>query len=231
MRRIPAGHRHAFTLVEMLVAVGVVVFLVGLTLSAGAALAARSDVEQTKSTLQLLDLAVREWELAADRPVSWGDIPGVSDIWAGRAEVLITTELLTRIARQPTARTILTQIDPAFVYTYQEGVHPAWIYWPQEQAEQAQFTGGLAILDAWGTPIYTTHPGAVVRSPSGGVVIDPDGTEQTFNERKYGVARDRRICFVSAGPDRRWGSMSAVPGTIPFEETQDNIFSYAVDRP
>ena len=50
-------------------------------------------------------------------------------------------------------------------------------------------------------------------------------------EDKYGVALNRRICFISAGPDRRFGNLSATRGSPEFEATFDNIYSYTVGAP
>ena len=56
-----------------------------------------------------------------------------------------------------------------------------------------------------------------------------DGTYRTYDEREYGVCKNRTICFISAGPDRDHGDMHAEPGTVEREKTRDNIFSYTVE--
>ncbi len=61
---------------------------------------------------------------------------------------------------------------------------------------------------------------------------DPDGTIRTPNEQRYGVARNRRICFVSAGPDQGFGNLTAMP---PYpadpDPVRDNIYSYPINAP
>ena len=95
-----------------------------------------------------------------------------------------------------------------------------------------KFDGSLTILDAWGTPIYATHPGRSYdpnlfeADPNYYKPPDPDGTIRTYNEREYGVARNREVCFVSAGPDRRFGHLQADP-----QGSEDNLYSYPITRP
>ena len=49
-------------------------------------------------------------------------------------------------------------------------------------------------------------------------------------EAIYGRCRDRRVLFVSAGPDRRFGDVSADPESELFSYTLDNVYSYEIDR-
>jgi prepilin-type N-terminal cleavage/methylation domain-containing protein len=122
---------------------------------------------------------------------------------------------------------------------------------PNEGAALTQFNAGdwddvpgspgLAVLDAWGKPIRAIHPGRVANpappfndNPN---TVGTDGTifiESTnFNgmEEVYGVCRNRQVTFVSAGPDGKFGSLSAAEGTPEREATKDNVYSTAVDVP
>ena len=47
---------------------------------------------------------------------------------------------------------------------------------------------------------------------------------QTAIELRYGIARNRQILFVSAGPDGQFGSL--VPSMTGLEPTKDNVYSY-----
>ena len=92
----------------------------------------------------------------------------------------------------------------------------------------------LAILDAWGAPIYSIHPGPlwtqVVRVMGGPVLgRDDDGSARIYNEDQYGIARNQRICFVSAGPDGRFGTFAEFGGDTEAKEKAraDNIHSYS----
>lgn len=228
--------RGGFTLVEVVVVIGIILFLVGLTLSVSVAVVERSEIQQTETVLQILDTAVKEWELTADRKLSWGDDgtpPGsVYDVHPDTHEVFIITEVLNVIARSSQVKQIIAQIDPDFVHTYEAGQYPPWIDTtdPNQTGQiDTRFEGSLTILDAWGAPIYATHPGSVdASSPA----ADPDGTISTTNEHKYGIARNRQICFVSAGPDGNFGSLDpSVPFYYDPEGAKDNIYSYPINKP
>ncbi|MDY7108926.1 MAG: type II secretion system protein [Planctomycetota bacterium] len=231
----PQERRRAFTLVELIVTIGVIAFLTGLTVSATVALVQRAEVHKTEDIIRLLDLAQREWELTADRKLSWGDDPNRHDIWSDREFTLIITELLGVIQRNQRVKDMIAKIDPDLIFIYEEGEMPAWIP-PGAEDQYEQFIGGMTILDAWGVPIYATHPGAP--AGPGTPIVDPDGTEQTRNEQYYGIARDRRVCFISAGPDQRFGLYSEFTGMYGEElqealkeARKDNIYSYPTEVP
>ena len=156
--------RGGFTLVEVVVVIGIILFLVGLTLSVSVAVIERSEIQQTETVLRLMETAVQEWELAADRKLSWGNGPGYDmqgDPNTGMSlteDMFIISELLDTVRRPSQVKEIIAQIDPEFVHTYEPGPpYPSWIDPPQQSAVDNQFNGSLTILDAWGTPIYPTH--------------------------------------------------------------------------
>jgi len=201
----------AFTLLEMIIVIGVVLLLAGLSLSVSVAVIEQSERQRTEATLQLLDTAVREWELAADRKLLWwqyGDDAGIrgrADVHADTDEIMIITEILDVISRPAAVREMLAGIDPLLVYTYGQDASPPWI----DGGVDPAFVGGLTVLDSWETPIYATHPGRPWTEADGqgpyGTGPDDDGTIRTRNEKDYGVAPSRQVVFVSAGPDGRFG--------------------------
>lgn len=236
--------RGGFTLVEVVVVIGIILFLVGLTLSVSVAVIEKSEIQQTETVLQLLDTAVKEWELTADRKLSWGDdgdpSGSVYDVHPipTTLEVFVISEILATVTRPTRVKEIIAQIDPEFVFRYEQSIYPPWIDEPlEEQQQDGPFVGSLTILDAWGTPIYATHPGRPFNPNLFPQDVppnqpDPDGTISTTNEHKYGIARNRQICFVSAGPDGNFGSLDP---SIPFyydpEGAKDNIYSYPIEKP
>ncbi len=228
-----------FSLVELTVVTGVIVLLAGLTMSAGTAVVRHAEHRVTSTALSQLDAAVREWELQADRKLRWwqiyydhADSYAGSDLHSDTREVLIVTEILDVIRHTEDVRQILAQIDPELVYQYRDDTAP-WLDEPQEKTQvNDRFVGSLTVLDAWGTPIYATHPGSLWTptplEPFYQTERDPDGTIRTYNEEQYGIAPHRSIVFVSAGPDQRFGLRSEF---LP-QETQamrearrDNIYS------
>ncbi|MCH8166144.1 MAG: prepilin-type N-terminal cleavage/methylation domain-containing protein [Planctomycetes bacterium] len=235
--------RGGFTLVEVVVVIGIILFLVGLTLSVSVSVIERSEIQQTETVLQILDTAVQEWELLAERKLSWwewGDSPSGGDQWsqadihADTEEVFIITEVLETIARSSQVKQIIAQVGPELFYTYQLSIYPEWIDAPQEEQQQdALFVGGQTILDAWGTPIYATHPGRLFNSGTDPGDPDPDGTIQTYNEYSYGAAPNRQLVFVSAGPDQLFGLPAEFGLGSDLEAAirqarADNIFSTSV---
>ncbi len=229
--------RGGFTLVEVVVVIGIILFLVGLTLSVSVAVIEKSEIQQTETVLQILDTAVKEWELTADRKLSWGTdgnpLGSVYDVHPipTTLEVFVISEILNTVIRPASVKQAIAQIDPDFVHTYEPGPpYPPWIDEPLEEQQHARFVGSLTILDAWGTPIYATHPGSVdaISPPA-----NPDGTIQTYNEFTYGVAQNRQSVFVSAGPDQLFGLPNEFAPGIDLEEAvrearADNIFSTSV---
>jgi type II secretory pathway pseudopilin PulG len=227
------GRRRAFTLVEVMVTIGIIVFLVGMTMSAATALARGAEVRRTEDAMRLLDLAMEEWEIQAGRSLTWGAPAERHDVWSERAHVLILTEMLQQVQRNKSSAAILARIDPDLVHVYEASHRPSWLRRQEEVDQAAEFTGGFTVLDAWGTPIYATHPGGLFDPSVDAGVPDPDGTERTSNEIAYGIAKNRRVCFVSAGPDGVFGLRPEFPslgGPALFEAMReakvDNLYSY-----
>jgi prepilin-type N-terminal cleavage/methylation domain-containing protein len=238
-RRCRAG----FTLIEMLVVIGVIVLLAGITFTLGAGISARAARTETESTIRVLDMAMREWELRSDRKLSWYDAayhaalgipPEGFDVHSDTEEEFIISEVLDALVRVDGARAILAQVRPEFMYTFKAGTYPDWVGGDPDLREAVdRFDGSLTVLDAWGLPVYATHPGRewTAADATGYVLRDADGTTQTPNEHRYGVARNQTVCFVSAGPDRIFGYLNAPEGSADLTAARDNVFSYDIEKP
>ena len=230
-----------FSLVEVTVVIGIVVLLAGLTLSAGTAVVRNAEQRSTATALLQLDTAVREWELQADRKLTWWqylydrpDEIDAIDVHSFTPPVLIITEILDAIRANDAVQRILAQIDPELVYRYRDDTAP-WLDAADKIHVNDRFIGGMTVRDAWGTPIYATHPGRkwtpTSNVPGFALERDPDGTIRTYNEEHYGIAPNRRIVFVSAGPDQRFGLMDEFPPQeteARLEARRDNIYSVPV---
>jgi type II secretory pathway pseudopilin PulG len=247
----------AFTLVELLITIGIVIILTAVTISATIALTRRSAIDQTQMTLTVLDLALSEWRAEAERRLSWGDNPlppepPIYDIGDGTPHVFTASEVWRRIAGNDAVKTILAQINPDLTYVYdQSRPIPPWLPAvpddddpdpflntanPRYLVETGLADGSVAVLDAWGEPIRAVHPGRLFEAGDHGG-SDPDGTifiseanSDGWNEQIYGRARNRRLYFVSAGPDGKWGDLSSVDERI-HKQAADNLFSYRLDEP
>ena len=77
MKRLPhaiiRSFRRGFTMIELLIVIGLIALLVGLTATVGLGLMSKSQINETENVLRLLDLAVSEWESLSDRKLSWGE--------------------------------------------------------------------------------------------------------------------------------------------------------------
>lgn len=209
-RRRTARRSPGFTLIELVVVISLILLLVGLTMSVGLAVRSQSETRQTENVLILLDQAVKQWQIAADRQLSWGtngtpDDPAY-DINADRAAAEQLEDLLKRIRTNSAARDILAQIDDDFL----------------QQVKKEDGTVVLRLVDPWDSAVCLIHPGTV--DPV--TPHDPDGTIRTPHETTYGVALNRALLFVSAGPDGEFGDLEAQTGSPDFQATQDNVYSY-----
>ncbi len=237
--------RRGFTIIELVVALGVVLLLAGLTASVGVAVVEKSERSRTDTVLRLLDAATGEWEVTADRKLRWWQVgdpnPGAADVHVDTEEVLIITEILDVVTRAPAARDVVAQIEPRLVHTYQAGQYPPWIDHPRQRSQiDDRFDGAVTVLDAWGKPIYATHPGRLWTEQDGQaqpypLLRDADGTIRTINEKRYGIAPNRRVVYVSAGPDGYFGFDGEFPHLGGAERSeavtqarQDNLYSTPV---
>ena len=64
--------RRAFTLMELVIVVGIILLLAALALSVSTALLARTERQKMADTLSILDAAVREWEASNGRQLTIG---------------------------------------------------------------------------------------------------------------------------------------------------------------
>lgn len=236
-----------FTLVEVVVVMGIIILLVALTISVGVVVVEGSEVRQTETVLRQLDTALQEWQTHADRRLTWGDnsTGAVYDMQWDTTHVFRITELLNTIARSSNILDIVAGIDPDFVHTYRGSEYPEWI----ESADQSEMDDswaidnpndnsslGLAVLDAWGQPFHIVHPGCVDGSVGCVTIttgaVDVDGTVRTEIENEYGIAKNRQILFVSAGPEGKFGDLQleildpANRDPELVQQVKDNIYSY-----
>jgi type II secretory pathway pseudopilin PulG len=174
----------AFTLIELVIVIGVIIVLLGLTIGVARIVQGQSEVRETQNTLTILDSALNEWASVSDRSLSWGrdNVPldAVYDVHAETTEVFTVSEVLDAIGKPENVRVIIARINQDFVRTYESGEAYEWLS-ASERTQMNQHWGlnhpptsfnspvsapaalgpSLTVLDAWGKPIRAVHPGRV----------------------------------------------------------------------
>ncbi len=160
--------RRAFTLVELLVVVGVIVVLVALTIGVGATVANSGKQRATEGALQALDqvldtyiqaqgsvpafVRIGEAGLPDSSPIGPGQ-DGFYPLFDGLSEdddqAVNTVGLFLVEARRsvPATEDIVSALDAKFVRRFQPG--------PAAAAIQPE---ALTVFDAWGNPFRMVHP-------------------------------------------------------------------------
>lgn len=216
--------RRAFTLLELLVVIGIIALLAALVLGVSTSVIRNSERRQVESMFQALDQAVNEFENARNQKITFkreNDPDGIYDVVEldlGGAYLMVALlngmdvdgggsqpfrPLL--LAHEPSHQ-ILKRIDPAFLRRDATPTLPPVAYVPNPAG-----TNRVELVDPWGSRIGVAFPGRPKRPGETG---DVDGTVRTSDENFFGVCRDRRILYVSAGADGN------------FETREDNIYSY-----
>jgi prepilin-type N-terminal cleavage/methylation domain-containing protein len=219
--------KRGFTLVEMLVVIGVIVTLVGLTIAVVPMLNEQSQRRQTDSTLTILSMAIEEWQAQADRSITFGvnDVPVDGASYDVDEAILQPDDrlgyLIGLISRHGEVKAILSQIDPRF------------LPYDDSQVDKPPYKA----LDGWGRVIEVVFPGRVPE-PWEGPGLDDDRTLRTEDENRLGVAVNRRIGLVSGGPDGKLGNLhlaESFDSLTPDERNQarladDNVYSYPLRK-
>ena len=243
--------RRAFTLVELLVVIGVIAVLAGLVLAVGSGVTARAERQQLLDAFSLLDQAITELEESRGQPLvfdrsasSKGDgLPfyDVQQQGAATADYIVET-LLGLLAQNPKSREFLNRIHPDLLVRVGGNKYTLRDPWgetvkaypcgrPATRAElkkaREEIKAGRSTVAADFTMGY-------------GIDLD-DATVRTYQEDEVGIAcAGRRWLFFSKGPDR-------LIGRPPFDTTasatqkdankdtvddwDDNVLSYEPLRP
>jgi type II secretory pathway pseudopilin PulG len=262
--------RRAFSLLEIVVVLGVILLLAALVLAVSGSVLAASERRETENVMRLLEQATLEWEQALGRPINYGPkaelgLTGVParDVYEEnfppnpgmQYAAWSSCVLMQRFGENERTRDIVSKIPETYSRRWRQGDPLLPTFWgnasltdnPNRMPNPTGTVRVPLVLDAWGFRIGVCFPGRTwreaastndpnefytsgrylrgVNSPASGAP-DADGTEQTPDERRFGSCRDRRIRFVSAGPDGAFGDVYGAEGSAAKKQTQDNIVSY-----
>ena len=140
--------------------------------------------------------------------------------------------VLERLATSPDSAEIISRIPSTAIrfvpLNGANAVEPLPTGWPQTAPQQdpnqmPPYASVREIFDPWNRRIGVIFPGraatkaevaAAVTAPTSQGIDVEDGSVRTMDEHFLGICRNRKMCFVSAGPDGDMGT------------TADNIYSY-----
>lgn len=238
-RRPHAG----FTLVELLVAIGVIAVLASLVVAVGTGVLARSERTQMEGAYQSLDQAILAMEESRGQPLvfnrrrsmtdparqdgmQFSDVDELPPNFVNEAYIM--PRLLALLAANNAAWASLSAIHPDLLRreekTWPDGHRTIW-----------------NLRDPWGQQVAVIPPGRAatrgemrkardaVRAGGTTAAADPlgigidfaDDTVRTIDEVNVGVScAGRRWLFVSTGPDRVWGRAGSSGAW------QDNVLNY-----
>jgi prepilin-type N-terminal cleavage/methylation domain-containing protein len=252
-RRRATRARRAFTLLEILIVVGVILILASLVVGVSSALLKRAERSSVENAMAIVESALGEYEATVGRPMTYdgatvpltGAIVDVREpanpaglpangVIVGRARGQ-GIYALNLMAQTEATKPILAGI-PTDLYR-PDRTNPTY---PASDATYAPSVTTPAnprgeLVDTWGNRIVWVFPGRPFRFGVDTGLPDPDGTVRTTVENLFGVCTNRRICLVSAGPDGLFGfDLEVNPNLTVAQRTAaqtDNVFSYQLDPP
>ena len=244
-----ASGRSGFTLIEMMIVIGIIALLAALTLGISNSVLRNSEISRTRDVLTLFDMALQEWELEIGRSVTFRDFSYVLDP-IGQGQVGYTFDIdiygddepllgapvfgLNPVENEIMLEAMETRMRQLIVVLLQSEA-AADILQRISSRHFIEDADGKLGVDAWDTPIGVVFPCQKY--------VDSEGGYGTEDESGYLTVRDqaedglgsciaKRPYFVSAGPDRMWGyRYQATPHPTPAEDPDwlaslDNVYSY-----
>lgn len=237
----PAGkivNRKAFTLIEVLVAIGIIVILAGAALYAMRGAGNTAKTQATHVTLDNLKSMLAEYELQTRlgvAPPGWwkSDAPNVwappgCDFWHNvspnanqptAAPLLVTNGEPDRTMSLPVQNTVMAMRAIATIPANRAAIGKL----PPNRLLSINFTGGdgnpytaQLLLDDWGNPIVFVPASGLGRTIAMGLPFSPVyvGGNATTGTPNTIQAPSNRPFFASAGPDGN------------FATGDDNIYSF-----
>ncbi len=257
----PSVRARGFTLVELVVVIGIIIALLSLVLAVSTLLIQQNEGRQLESAFANLETAIIEYEQAVGRPMTFQayrepvgayDIPanpqfGISGLEgqynAGGSSTTINQGVLCSCSSNNDTHgweKYVVQLMNLLVRTQSAEeiiarLDPA-LFVPVRLSNGQPLPSNQSLstlVDPWGSAVAVVMPGRQWReSDAGTFQQDADGTIRTRMEEKAGICRNGKVLFVSAGPDGDLGCLSCAGGNSPrYEASLDNIYSYEPGNP
>lgn len=215
--RATRGLVGGFTLVELLVVIGIIGILIAASLVVGTRVVGGGKERATHDTLKILDTALQNYiQEKGEVPPPTVNEPGLT---ATRVMVIADVKIGPNTWVDTTA---LFMLQAQAVRTAKEAVDRIPSQFVRRSGPQQEYT---TVLDAWKNPIRYVHPafdGRIQTSvrvdtllgpvPPGRTIYDPPIVQRTDADSDIGLCQNNRPYFYSAGPD-------GMPDTI-----EDNIY-------
>lgn len=240
-------NRRAFTLLELLVAISVIVILVAIVASLGPGLFERQRVQATRGVIDSLDRMLEEYIISNGAPPpyipeAYEGVPGERIVASGDAPPMLPEDFRGGLhPRLPDAAVFLTQAQgvgesDAIRAQLPEGK----IVWtqPAVDGDTNPRARSLSVLDAWAEAAEWQPPYAALTDSREARTILYVHPSNPLAQELYGRCLNGRPYFMSAGPDRLYGVTNQFG---PNGQTQpsrredalaaleDNIYSYTPD--
>ena len=203
--RLPTARRTraAFTLIELMVVIGIIMLLVGISVYAYTQVTRHSKAQKTKAALEVCRALMAEYEATAGAAAARQLVTDTGNSWNNAGQPLdanpprpyafdVQTRLLLReLLRSPNSKKILARL-PAESLQY-----------AQVQINR-QLTENLPlILDGYGKPIFYIPPAGLVNLTVGGQPPTPNRALRSDGQFHplFPIASNLTGFWVSVGPD------------------------------
>ena len=253
MKRATTG----FTLVELLVVIGIIAILASMVLAVSGGVLATSERKQVDDTFTLLNQAIRELELTRGQELVFSRLsssPNVLELafYDIKEEpkdtpAYIMPKLLALLRSNDRSREFISKINPDFLKRIDRPSSPLN---PNENIDLVDPWGNRIAVVPCGRPATEREMRDAYRADSTKTPVsaDPftngidrdDRTVRTNDEKYLGVCSGRRWTFVSRGPDGLlglplWSSSATTKdrdgNSDGIADWDDNIFSQSLTQP
>lgn len=255
MKRATTG----FTLVELLVVIGIIAILASMVLAVSGGVLATSERKQVEDTFTLLNKAIQEMELTRGQELvfkrfgedlKFFDVEEIDPNSKPTPKAYIMPKLLALLRSNDRSREFINKINPDFLKRIEKPSSPLF---PNENLDLVDPWGNRIAVVPCGRPATEREIRSAYRTGDS-VKPDPeaadiplklgidsvDRTVRTFDETILGVCSGRRWTFCSMGPDGRMGypewDLKRTPtqrdgNSDGIDDWADNVFSQTLTKP